>query len=90
MRRKVLRATVTSPKFDEYFSRLTKAADKQSATRIKGLIADTSSMLFGRVKFAVDTLAPFMSAIKEVRTAACMQQCVHICVDADDPCCLYC
>jgi hypothetical protein len=68
--RKVLRATVTCTEFDEYITRLKKPTDKETATRIKGMIADTSSTLFADIKWAVDTLAPFVSAIKEVRERA--------------------
>lgn len=67
--RKVLRATVGSAEYDAYIQKQSKAADKAAAVKIKGLINDTSSTLFSDTKWAVDTLAPFQSAIKEVRCA---------------------
>ncbi|WIA10291.1 hypothetical protein OEZ85_010485 [Tetradesmus obliquus] len=63
---KVLRATVSSDKFDSFIQSQSKATDKEAAIKFKGLINDTSSVLFSDIKWAVDTLAPFQSAIKEV------------------------
>jgi hypothetical protein len=62
----VLRATVSSDKYDTFIQSQSKAADKEAATKFTGLIKDTSSTLFSDIKWAVDTLAPFPSAIKEV------------------------
>jgi hypothetical protein len=62
----VLRATVSSDKFDSFIQSQSKATDKEAAIKFKGLINDTSSVLFSDIKWAVDTLAPFQSAIKEV------------------------
>uniref|UniRef100_A0A383W2G9 HAT C-terminal dimerisation domain-containing protein n=1 Tax=Tetradesmus obliquus TaxID=3088 RepID=A0A383W2G9_TETOB len=63
---KVLRATVSSDKFDSFIQSQSKATDKEAAIKFKGLINGTSSVLFSDIKWAVDTLAPFQSAIKEV------------------------
>jgi hypothetical protein len=56
-----------------------KAADKAAATKIKGLINDTSSTLFDDIKWAVNLLAPFQSAIKEVRYMPLMKTATDFC-----------
>jgi hypothetical protein len=61
----VLRATVNSTEYHEYVQRQ-KPIDKAKAVEIKGIIADTSSTFFSDVKWGVDTLQPFVSAIREV------------------------
>ncbi|KAF6260054.1 ribonuclease H-like domain-containing protein [Scenedesmus sp. NREL 46B-D3] len=63
---KVLQATVGSAEYDAFIQKQSKAADKAAAIKMKGLVNDTSSTLFSDLKWAVDTLAPFQAAIKEV------------------------
>jgi hypothetical protein len=77
--RKVLRATVSSPGYEAFIKNQSKAADKAAATKIKGLINDTSSTLFDDVKWAVNWLARFQSAIREVRYQPLMKIATDFC-----------
>lgn len=74
--RLVLLATVSSTEFYDYYMRQ-KPADKKAALDIKALLADTSSTFFKDATWCLDTLAPFVSVIREVRQL-CV--CAHVCV----------
>lgn len=65
--RPVLRATVNSTEYHDFMQRQKKPSDKAQALEVKGVIADTSSTYFLDLKWSLDTLAPFVSAIREVR-----------------------
>lgn len=65
-RRRVLQAVVGCDEYQQYVERLRSQHEKNEATDIKGIIADTSSPFFSNITWALNTLAPFHSAIKEV------------------------